>query len=139
MSSFKASIQSTVFGTNSSLILYCSKTKDNRFVSACDEFIEAAEVLKTERIKLPADANIEEDDMMFPPICLARLNRGVPVAPQGRPRRRRINGVVRRCGNCNQPGHKRTKCRYNSVWFDWNDANDYPFREVYRRSIRRVQ
>ena len=37
MSSFKASIQCTVFGTNSSLILYCSKTKDNRFVSACDE------------------------------------------------------------------------------------------------------
>ena len=36
------------------------------------KFIEAAEVLKAERIKLPADANIEEDDMMFPPICLAK-------------------------------------------------------------------
>ena len=47
-----------------------------------------AEVLKTERIKLPADANIKEeeekeeerqsreDDKMFPPICLTRLNRG---------------------------------------------------------------
>ena len=103
------------------------------------KFIEAAEVLKMERIKLPADANIEEDDMMFPPICLARLNRGVPVAPQGQPRRRRINGVVRRCGNCNQPGHIRSKCRFNYVWFGWNDANDYPFQEVYRRSIRRVQ
>ena len=99
------------------------------------KFIEAAEVLKMERIKLPADANIEEDDMMFPPICLARLNRGVPVAPQGQPRRRRINGVVRRCGNCNQPGHIRSKCRFNYVWFDWNDANDDLFREVYRRSI----
>ena len=103
------------------------------------KFIEAAEVLKEELIKLPADAEIEEDDTLFPPICLARLNRGVPVAPQGRPRRRRINGVVRRCGNCNQPGHNRSKCRFNSVWFDWNDENDYPFQEVYRRSIPGAQ
>jgi len=82
------------------------------------KFIEAAEVLKTELIQLPADAEIEEDDMLFPPICLARLNRGrnvVAAAPQGRPRRNRINGVVRRCGNCNRPGHIRSKCRFNSV------------------------
>jgi len=63
------------------------------------KFIEAAEVLKTERIKLPADANIEEDDKCFPPPCLAKLRHGrneqeVAAAPQGRPRRRRINGVV---------------------------------------------
>jgi len=37
------------------------------------KFIEAAEVLKTELIKLPADADIEEDDTLFPPICLAKL------------------------------------------------------------------
>ncbi|CAL6334073.1 unnamed protein product [Bathycoccus prasinos] len=86
------------------------------------KFIEAADVSKTERIKLPADANIEEDDMLFPPICLARLNLGVAVALQGRPRRRRINGIVRRCRNCNQAGHIRSKCRFNYVWFDWNDT-----------------
>ena len=106
------------------------------------KFIEAAEVLKKELIKLPADAEIEEDDMLFPPICLARLNRGrnvVAVAPQGRPRRRRINGVVRRCGNCNQPGHIRSKCRFNYVWFDWDDANDNLFRKVYTRSIPGAQ
>ena len=40
------------------------------------KFIEAAEVFKTERIKLPADANIEEDDMLFPTICLAKLKSG---------------------------------------------------------------
>ena len=105
------------------------------------KFREAAEVLKTERIKLPADAEIEEDDTLFPPICLARLNRGrngVAAAPQGRPRRNRIVRV-RRCGNCNEPGHKRSKCRFNSVWFDWNDENDYPFQEVYRRSIPGAQ
>ena len=105
------------------------------------KFIEAAEVLKTVLIKLPADAEIEEDDTLFPPICLARLNRGrndVAAAPQGRPRRNRIVRV-RRCGNCNQPGHKRSNCRYNSVWFDWNDENDYPFQEVYRRSIPGAQ
>ena len=32
------------------------------------KFIEAAEFLKTELIQLPADADIEEDDMLFPPI-----------------------------------------------------------------------
>ena len=98
-------------------------------------------VLKEELIQLPADAEIEEDDMLFPPVCLARLNRGrngVAAAPQGRPRRNRIVRV-RRCGNCNQPGHKRSKCRFNSVWFDWNDENDYPFQEVYRRSIPGAQ
>ena len=60
------------------------------------KFIKAAEVLKTELIKLPADAEIEEDDTFFPPICLARLNRGrnvVAAAPQGRPRRNRIHRV----------------------------------------------
>jgi len=103
------------------------------------KFIKAAEVLKTERVKLPADADIEEDDMLFPTICLARLNRGVPVAPQGRPRRRRINGVVRCCRNCNQPGYIRSKCRFNYVWFDWNDVNDDLFREVYTRSIPGAQ
>ena len=90
------------------------------------KFIEAAEVLKEELIQLPADAEIEEDDTLFPPVCLARLNRGrngVAAAPQGRPRRNRTNRV-RRCGNCNQPGHIRSKCRFNYVWFDWDDAND---------------
>ena len=105
------------------------------------KFIEAAEVLKEELIQLPADAEIEEDDTLFPPVCLARLNRGrngVAAAPQGRPRCNRIVRV-RRCGNCNEPGHKRSKCRFNSVWFDWNDENDYPFQEVYRRSIPGAQ
>jgi hypothetical protein len=98
-------------------------------------------VLKEELIQLPADAEIEGNDTLFPPVCLARLNRGrngVAAAPQGRPRRNRIVRV-RRCGNCNEPGHKRSKCRFNSVWFDWNDENDYPFQEVYRRSIPGAQ
>jgi hypothetical protein len=70
------------------------------------KFIEAAEVLKTELIQLPADADIEEDDILFPPICLARLNRGrnvVAAAPQGRPRRNRIN-CVRLWGTATNPG-----------------------------------
>ncbi|CAL6337998.1 unnamed protein product [Bathycoccus prasinos] len=97
------------------------------------KFIEAAEVLKTERIKLPADASIEKDDKLFPSVCLARLNRGrnvqeVAVAPRGR-----------RSGNCKQPGHTRSKYRFNSVWFDWNNQNDDLFREVYRRSIPGAQ
>jgi hypothetical protein len=108
------------------------------------KFIEAAEVLKTERIKLPADANIEEDDKCFPPPCLAKLRHGrneqeVAAAPQGRPRRRRINGVVRRCGNCNQPGHPRSKCRFIPVWFDWDDEEDNLFQQVFRRSIPGAQ
>jgi hypothetical protein len=45
------------------------------------KFIEAAEVLKTELIQLPADADIEEDDILFPPICLARPNRGRNFEP----------------------------------------------------------
>ena len=74
------------------------------------KFIEAAEVLKTERIKLPADANIEEDDKCFPPPCLAKLRHGrneqeVVAAPQGRPRRRRINGVLcDAAGTATNPG-----------------------------------
>jgi len=43
------------------------------------KFIQAAEVLKTERIKLPADANIEVDDKCFPPVCLAKLKPGRSV------------------------------------------------------------
>ena len=90
-------------------------------------------------IKLPADADIEEDDKCFPPPYLAKLKRGsnvqeVTVAPRGAPRRRRTNGL-RRYGNCNQPGHTRSKCRFNSVWFDWNDQEDNLFQQVYRRSI----
>jgi len=107
------------------------------------KFIEAAEVLETERIKLPADANIEEDDKLFPPICLARLNRGrnvqeVAAAPRGRRRINRINGN-RRCGHCNQPGHTRSKCHFNSVWFDWNDQDADFFQQLYRRSIPGAQ
>jgi len=80
------------------------------FVAA--KFREAAEVLKTERIKLPADANLELDDKLFPPPCLAKLNRGrnvqeVAEAPQGRTSWRRIDGG-RRCGNCNQPNQNAT-------------------------------
>ena len=106
-------------------------------------FIEAAEVLKTERIKRPADANIEEDDMLFHPVRSVRLNRGrhvqeVAAAPRGR---RRLNRIirVRRCGNCNQPGHIRSKCHFNPVWFDWNDANNEHFQEVYGRYIPGAQ
>jgi hypothetical protein len=107
------------------------------------KFIEAAEVLKTERIKLPADANIEEDDKCFPPPCLAKLRHGrneqeVAAAPQGRPRRNRIIRV-RRCGNCNQPGHPRSKCRFIPVWFDWDDEEDNLFQQVFRRSIPGAQ
>jgi len=107
------------------------------------KFIEAAEVLKTERIKLPADANIEEDDKCFPPPCLAKLKPGrseqeVAAAWRGRPRRRRIN-PLRRCGNCNQPGHTPSKCRFVPVWFDWDDQEDNLFRQVYRRSIPGAQ
>ena len=106
--------------------------------------LEAAEVLKTERIKLPTDANIEEDDKCFPPPCLAKLVHGrneqaVAAAPQGRPRRQRIIGVVRRCGNCNQPGHPRSKCRLILVWFDWDDEEENLFQQVFRRSIPGAQ
>ena len=46
------------------------------------------------------------DDTLFPPVCLARLNRGrngVAAAPQGRPRRNRIvRGVA--AGTATNPG-----------------------------------
>ncbi|CAL6338985.1 unnamed protein product [Bathycoccus prasinos] len=76
--------------------------------------IEAAKVLKPERIKLPADANIEEDDMLFPTVCLARLNRGrnvqeVAAAPRGR---RRINRIFRYF--CNPELLKILKLRFRS-------------------------
>ena len=107
------------------------------------KFIEAAEVLKTERIKLPADANIEEDDKCFPPPCLAKLRpasnvQEVAASLQGRPRRRRFNGV-RLCGNCNQLGHPRSKCRFIPVWFDWDDEEDDLFQQVFRRSVPGAQ
>ena len=98
------------------------------------KFIEAAEVLKTERIKLPADANIEVDDKCFPPVCLAKLKPGrsvqqVAAAPQGRPRRGRIVRV-NFCGNCKRAGHTRSKCRFMPVWFDWDDDEDNIFKEA---------
>jgi len=108
-----------------------------------EKFIEAAEILKTERIKLPADANIEVDDKCFPPVCLAKLKPGrsvqqVAAAPQGRPRRGRIVRV-NFCRNCKRPGHTRSKCRFMPVWFDWSDDEDNHFQEVYRRSIPGAQ
>jgi len=83
------------------------------------KFIEAAEVLKTERIKLPADANIEEDDKCFSTPCLAKLKPGrseqkVAAAGEGLPRRRRSK-PLRRCGNRNQPGHTRSKYHFETV------------------------
>ena len=42
-------------------------------------------LLKTERIKLPADANIEGDDRLFPPLCLAKLNHGRSVKAVAQP------------------------------------------------------
>ena len=98
--------------------------KKNRFLflTLLIKMINGAEqvlILLFTAIKLPADANIEEDDKCFPPPYLAKLKRRsnvqeVAVAPRGAPRRRRTNGL-RRCGNCNQPGHTRSKCRFNSV------------------------
>ena len=106
------------------------------------KFREAAEVLKTERIKLPADANLEVDDKLFPPPCLAKLNHGrnvqeVAAAPPGRPRRRRII-PNRRCGNCNQPGHTKSKCNRHIPWFDWSNPEHLLFQEAYTRSIPRA-
>ena len=107
-----------------------------------ENFREAAEVLKTERIKLPADANLEVDDKLFPPPCLAKLNHGrnvqeVAAAPPGRPRRRRII-PNRRCGNCNQPGHTKSKCNRHIPWFDWSNPEHLLFQEAYTRSIPRA-
>jgi len=79
-----------VFGKKGKGCTYKWKCKDCNFKILAEEnakFQEAAEVLKSERIKLPADASIEEDDKLFPPPCLAKLNlrSNVAEALQGRP------------------------------------------------------
>ena len=86
-----------------------------------------------------ADAKLEVDDKLFPPIYIARLNHGrnvqeVAAAPTGRRRRQRTN-PQRRCGNCNQPGHTKSKCHRHSPWFDRSNPNYLLFQEAYSRSI----
>jgi hypothetical protein len=68
-----------VYATYINVLLFSRGTNDE-IVRTCGKFIEATEVMKMERIKLPADANPEEDDKLLPSPCLAKLNRRSNVA-----------------------------------------------------------
>ena len=110
------------------------------------KFREAADVFKTERIKLTADADLDVDDKLFPPPTLTKLNHGrnvqeVAAEPPGRQRRRRLDGVrhKRCCGNCNQPGHNKSKCNRHSLLFDWSNPEHLLFQEAYIFSIPGAQ
>ncbi|CAL6339200.1 unnamed protein product [Bathycoccus prasinos] len=103
------------------------------------KFIEAAAIFENNLIMLPPDADIVEDDKLFPPPCLPKLkhgNRGAPedvpgneyvlLPPRGRPQRNHHDGIQnarRLCSNHQQAGHTVSRCRFVTVWFDWNHAD----------------
>ena len=88
-------------------------------------FIEAANDLKTKRIKLLYESTYVFDVNKYPPKLL-------PKARPGRPHENRFqnapSAATTRCGICSQRGHNQLTCEYYEVWFDWKDPNDMVFR-----------
>ena len=97
-------------------------------------FIEAANDLKTNRIKLPCESTYVFDDNKYPPKLL-------PKAQPGQPDENRFENVpaaaaTKRCGICGQRSHNQLTCEYYEVWFDWNDPNDMVFRNIFSHALQ---
>jgi hypothetical protein len=94
-------------------------------------FIEAANDLKTKRIKLPCESTYVFDVNKYPPKPLPKARRGA-----GRPHENRfVNAPTKRCSICGQRGHNQLTCEYYEVWFDWNDPNDMVFRNLFSHAL----
>jgi len=91
-------------------------------------FIEAANDLKTNRIKLPFESTYVFDVNKYPP-------KPLPKAQPGCPNENRFENApaaaTTRCGICHQGGHNQLTCAYYEVWFDWKDPNDMVFRNIF--------
>ena len=99
-------------------------------------FIEAANDLKTNRIKLPCESTYVFDVNKYPPKPLPKTRRG-----RGRPHENRFENApaeaTTRCGICHQRGHNQLTCEFYEVWFDWNDPNDIVFRNIFSHALQR--
>ena len=91
-------------------------------------FIQAANDLKTKRIKRPCESTYVFDVNKYPP-------KPLPKTRPGRPHENRfVNApaeATKRCSICGQRGHNQLKCTYYEVWFDWKDPNDMVFRNIF--------
>ena len=94
-------------------------------------FIEAANDLKTNLIKLPCESSYVFDANKYPP-------KPFPKARPGRPHENHfVNApaaATTLCGICGQRGHNQLTCEYYEVWFDWNDPNDI-FRNIFSHAL----
>ena len=105
-----------------------------RFAVGCqpyflaEVFIEAANDLKTNRIKLPCESTYVFDVNKYPP-------KPLPPKRLGRPPENRLENApaaaMTMCGFCGQLGHNQLICEYYEVWFDWRDSNDLVFRNIF--------
>jgi hypothetical protein len=95
-------------------------------------FIEAANALKRNRIKLPCESTYVFDVNKYPP-------KPLPKARPGRPHENRFENApaaaTTRCGICHQRGHNQLTCAYYEVWFDWNDPNDRVFGNLFTNAL----
>ena len=93
-------------------------------------FIEAANDLKTNRIKLPCESTYVFDVNKYPPKPLPKTRRG-----RGRPHENRFENAPAeaktRCGICGHRGHNQLICELYEVWFDRKDPNDMVFRNIF--------
>ena len=102
-------------------------------------FIQAANALKTNRIKLPCESTYEFDINKYPPMPLPKLKHGQRQSSRGRPNENRFVRApnAKRCGVCQRYGHNERTCEYYEVWFDWKDPNDLLFRNMFSRFLNR--
>ena len=95
-------------------------------------FIEAANNLKTNRIKLPCESTYVFDVNKYPP-------KPLPKKRPGRPAENRFENApaaaTTRCGICGQRGHNQVTCEYYEVWFDWNDPNEMVIRNLFTNAL----
>ena len=99
-------------------------------------FIQAANDLKTNRIKLPCESTYVFDVNKYPPKPLPK------ELGEGAPHENRFENApaadTKRCGICGQRGHNQLTCEYYEVWFDWNDPNDMVFRNLFSHALNRT-
>jgi len=95
-------------------------------------FIEAANDLKTNCIKLPCESTYLFDVNKYPP-------KPLPKTRPGRPDENRFENApaaaTTRCGICGQRGHNQLTYEYCEVWFDWKDPNDMVFRNIFTNAL----
>ena len=101
----------------------------NRPYFLAQVFTEAANDLKTNRIKLPCESTYVFDVNKYPPETLPKKWPG-----RGQPHENRFENAPAEattwCGICGQLGHNQLTCEYYEVWCDWNDSNDMGYSET---------